>query len=553
MPSTKQYKTPGVYVAELSSFPPSVVGVDTAVPVFIGYTQKAEVSGKPMHLKPVRVTSLADFEQFFGAADPPFYSLLAVTDPPPDGYDLRVWDPSEPNPGFKFYQLKSHGPSFNLYHSMQLFYLNGGGNCYVVSCGLYGDVKEHADPVALTAALNAAGEQIGPTMVVIPDALLLAPDAPATGENAQPWHSADYATLVQLMLRQCNDRQDRVAVLDVYGTQYLTQPPADAKTDRPTLDLLIETFRGDVGSDYLSYGMAYFPLLHTSVVQAAGVTYASIDNTPANDAGAGPLQQLLSWQNITLNGDPTKPENARAAAVQKYIDAIPTGPDAATAAGVPDATLSANLVAALPLLADMQRVVLAKENVLPPSAAMAGVMTRVDANRGVWNAPANVALAAVVRPSVALNNDQQADLNVPVNGKAVDALREFPGRGTLVWGARTLDGNSNDFRYIQVRRTMIYIEQSIKLALNPFVFAANNGQTWTTAVSMVSSFLQTLWSRGGLMGATPKEAFSVQCGLGSTMTAQDVLEGYMIVQVVLQLIRPAEFIELTFKQQMAAA
>jgi phage tail sheath protein FI len=547
MPSQKQYKTPGVYVAELPSFPPSVVGVDTAVPVFIGYTQKAEVNGKPMHLKPVRVTSLAEFEQSFGTAYPPFYSLVNVVDPPPDGYDLSVKDPGEPDPGLKFYQLKSHGPSFNLYHSMQLFYTNGGGNCYVVSCGLYSDVTGNADLKALTDALDAAGEQIGPTMVVIPDAMLLPSDPPETGQNAMPWHSADYATLVQRMLKQCHDRQDRVAVLDVYGTQYLTQPPADDKTDKPTLDLLIETFRGDVGSENLNYGMAYFPLLHTSVVQAAGVTYASINNTPDTDAGGVPLQQLLSWQNFNRNGDPAKPENTRAIAVQKFIDDIPT------AAGVQIATLNANLVAALPLLTDMTRVVLAKENVLPPSAAMAGVMTRIDAARGVWNAPANVTLTGVVRPSVALSNDQQADLNLPVSGTAVDALREFPGRGTVVWGARTLDGNSNDFRYIQVRRTMIYIEQSIKMALNPFVFAPNNGQTWTTAVSMVSSFLQTLWSRGGLMGSTPKEAFSVQCGLGSTMTGQDVLEGLMIVQVVLQLIRPAEFIELTFKQQMAAA
>jgi hypothetical protein len=135
----------------------------------------------------------------------------------------------------------------------------------------------------------------------------------------------------------------------------------------------------------------------------------------------------------------------------------------------------------------------------------------------------------------------------------VDAIREFTGRGTVVWGARTLDGNSRDWRYIQVRRTLIYIEQSIKLALDPFVFAANDASTWSTVVSMVSSFLQGLWSQGGLMGATAQEAFSVECGIGSTMTADDVLDGYMIVQVTLQMIRPAEFIEVTFKQKMQGA
>ena len=104
-----------------------------------------------------------------------------------------------------------------------------------------------------------------------------------------------------------------------------------------------------------------------------------------------------------------------------------------------------------------------------------------------------------------------------------------------------------------MRRTLIYIEQSVKAAMNPFVFAPNDGKTWVIGRGDDRRTSCTdLWAQGGLMGATPQEAFSVQCGLGSTMTAQDVLEGYMIVQVTLQMIHPAEFIELTFKQKMEA-
>ena len=141
---------------------------------------------------------------------------------------------------------------------------------------------------------------------------------------------------------------------------------------------------------------------------------------------------------------------------------------------------------------------------------------------------------------------------MPMNGKAVNAIRTFVGRGTLVWGARTLDGNSNDWRYIQVRRTLIYIEQSVKVALDRFVFAANDGQTWVAVTSMISNFLQGLWSQGGLMGDKASDAFAVSCGLGSTMTPQDILDGYMVVQITLQMIHPAEFIELTFKQKMGS-
>ena len=101
-----------------------------------------------------------------------------------------------------------------------------------------------------------------------------------------------------------------------------------------------------------------------------------------------------------------------------------------------------------------------------------------------------------------------------------------------------------------MRRTLIYIEQSVQQALNRFVFAPNDAKTWVGVTAMISNFLQGLWSQGGLMGAKASEAFTVQCGLGTTMTGLDVLDGYMRVQITLQMIHPAEFIELTFKQQM---
>jgi uncharacterized protein len=98
---------------------------------------------------------------------------------------------------------------------------------------------------------------------------------------------------------------------------------------------------------------------------------------------------------------------------------------------------------------------------------------------------------------VKLNDGQQGSLNEPLNGKAVNVIRYFTGRGTVVWGVRTLDGNSQDWRYIQIRRTIVYIEQSIKQALNPFVFAGNDGQTWVAVVLTISGFLQQVWTQGG--------------------------------------------------------
>jgi phage tail sheath protein FI len=215
--------------------------------------------------------------------------------------------------------------------------------------------------------------------------------------------------------------------------------------------------------------------------------------------------------------------------------------------------INQGLLAGIPELGTSYKAMASKLNVLPPSGAMAGIYTHIDTTRGVWNAPANMSMSSVIGPTIKLTSSMQEDLNVPIDSKAVNVIRDFVGRGTLVWGARTMDGNSYDWRYIQVRRAVIYIEQSVKRALDKFVSAPNNGQTWTTVNAMISSFLRGVWSQGGLMGAKPDEAFKVRCGLDSTMTGLDILNGYMVVQISLQMIRPAEFIELTFKQTMQGA
>lgn len=190
-------------------------------------------------------------------------------------------------------------------------------------------------------------------------------------------------------------------------------------------------------------------------------------------------------------------------------------------------------------------------NPVSPSGAMAGIWSLISKTRGVWNAPANIEVAGVQKPEISINDEEQGDLNVPVDGKAFDALRVFEGRGTIVWGVRTLNGNSNDCRYIQVVRTLIYISQSLELTLKEFEYAPNDGNTWASIISIFSSFLDNLWAEGGLMGATPSEAYSVACGLGLTMTGQDILDGKLIVEADLQMIHPAEYIKLTFEQQMA--
>ncbi len=198
------------------------------------------------------------------------------------------------------------------------------------------------------------------------------------------------------------------------------------------------------------------------------------------------------------------------------------------------------------------KMVLDMTNLLPASGGMAGVITTIDGQVGVWEAPANTAIVGVVSLPIKLSDSQQGTLNVDsVTGKSINAIRFFNGIGILVWGARTLDGNSNDWRYLSVRRTMTFLEQSCKLAAQAYVFQPNDKNTWDAVKAMIGSFLTSVWKEGGLQGANAADAFSVDCGLGSPMTGDDLLNGFMNVTVKVAVVHPAEFIVITFQQQMA--
>lgn len=518
-------KTPGVYITEHDAFSTSVVGVQTAVPAFIGFTQRSEKDGQSVFKEAVEIHSMMEFEEIFGGLPEAIYKLEQLVEGELESYEFQIADPSQEGKATYWKLNETPSAGFHLYSCMQLFYANGGGRCYVVSVGHH--PKDGVKLPALEEGLKVIADQDGPTMLAIPDAVSLNHD------EAKAWVSTEFAKLAKAMLNQCRKRQDRVSILDVYGSPHA----------KKHLKEVIQQFREDVGSEALDYGMAYFPFLETSVFTRDAFTYWNVETH------AGDLAKILGWENANVNNGGKVPEETKGTykEIGALIEAMKEDKG-----GNRDATKSRdqNLTRALPVLGEIKSIMARKSSLLPPSAAMAGVCTLVDRERGVWNAPANVSLQLVRAPNVQINSDQQEDLNVPLNGKAIDVIREFTGRGTVVWGARTLDGNSQDWRYIQVRRTMIYVQQSIKAALDPYIFKPNVASTWSAAVSMVSSFLKDVWTQGGLMGSTAQEAFTVNCGLGTTMTAKDILDGYMIVQVKLRMVRPAEFIEVTFKQEM---
>lgn len=439
------YMTPGVYVEEVSTLPPSVAEVSTAVPAFIGYTEK----GPPI----AQVSTMLEYEQLFGG---PKRASFTVT-----------VDASSQVTGV----TRSADPGFLLYYAVSHYFKNGGGKCYIASAGDYSSPPAKDN---LAAGLSRLEKEDEPTLIVLTDAVSLA--------------AADYHELCQAALAQCGKLGDRFAIFDV---------KRDAEPDKKDIDV----FRDGIGTSDLAYGAAYYPYLQTSLSYA----YADPDVTIQAGAASGVALDTI--------------KASRTATYQQ---------------------VKARLAA--------ERVV------LPPSAAVAGIYASVDRDRGVWKAPANVSVAAVIGPVLKITNDAQDALNVdPTAGKSINAVRAFTGKGTIVWGARTLAGNDNEWRYISVRRLFIMIEESARKATSFAVFEPNDMTTWLKVKGMIESFLYGLWERGALAGASPAAAYFVNVGLGKTMTNQDILEGRMIVEIGIAAVRPAEFVVLRFSHKMQEA
>ena len=566
-------KTPGVYIKEKNAFPNSIVEVATAVPAFIGITERADDGGRTLVGKPVRITSMNEYRKYFGGAPKAVFDIKPVTDitkadfvgqkrkaagaapaaagdgasaddgaadgaataTASDGADKKLESESV---GFVVQQFGTNeytigtgagAPKGNLhsryvlFYSLMHFFQNGGGPCYIVAVGNYEkDVnKPISDVQPFLDGILSLVKEPEPTMVLIPDSVSMERSA---------WQQVQQNSLAHCGVKMRN----RMALVDVYNGN---MEPADC----------IGAFRNDIGSVGLNFGAAYYPWVNSSVVQPTDVGVCNLSKD-ARKALVEPMKVGVGVDQAAIDKEKDPKVKAKKEAIAKEIDRLLTIPEDAEAADMQ--SLEDTLRVLSPLYKKVVSEMQEKLNLLSPCAAMAGIYTMVDNTRGVWKAPANVSVSAVVSPVVNIDNDEQEDLNVTPQGKSINAIRSFIGEGTLVWGARTLDGNSLDWRYINVRRTMNMLEESIKLASKAYVFEPNDANTWVTMKSMIRNFLTGIWKRGGLAGAVPDDAFSVHVGLGETMTSEDILEGILKITVLVAISRPAEFIEITFQQQM---
>ena len=480
------YKTPDVYVEEIPVFPPSVAEVGTAIPAFIGYTEKAKkTSDNDLRLKPMKIYSFAEFEQHFGGPVLQQITVALTADAfEPSGfkavYTLGTTKMATPTP------IPTPTPTATATSTPTATATatatptatptptptptatatstatatatatatptatptptatatatatptatptpTATSSPVPVSAGtpgttpiyfLYWSVKQYFDNGGGQCYIVSVGGYDDPIVIGTATTGLMGglekvalEDEPTLLVMPEITRLTlpEYKQLAQKMLDQCGKLMDRFAILDVWAGYIGIK--VNVSDGGATKELIVAN--RDAWGQNLKYGAAYYPFLKTAYSD-----YLHPDNHNLA-VTLGELPQTAD----------TKAFNAGRAAVQDHFI------------------------------------------VLPPSGAVAGVYAAVDGARGVWKAPANVALASVLEPVVKIDNEKQTGLNVDETaGKSINVMRAFAGKGTLVWGARTLAGNDNEWRYIPVRRFFNMVEESVKKSTYFAVFEPND-------------------------------------------------------------------------------
>ncbi|REC54346.1 hypothetical protein DRF62_10110 [Chryseobacterium piscium] len=565
--------TPGVSVEEITKLPYSIALIDTAIPVFIGYTDQIPEGYdlNDVNNKKLKISSLLEFEDKFGKAKLESLQLKDTKD--------------------KGVTVVAPEVQFLMYYSLQMYFANGGGPCYIVSVGTYASASTGVQLSSLINGLDKVD-----TLKAIKDPILLVfPDAVSLTEPS--FYELYNYTIGEL------ETKNRFAILDTYEGNSTT----------------IGNFRAGVSST--NHAAAYFPHLKTilnySFDEDKIITHAGLqeEGQESDDLYAGEIAAIkvlrdlasLEISNESVNGFVLADLLSQAIAITEEIyenadskdalkEAINDSKDVVDAIyggiiddfkipedlkvdtpifrgefdGLIDAirlsidkvgnanglTLK-NLQASDSLLYNqIKEAIRSLQVVLPPSSAIAGVYGRVDSIRGVWKAPANVSLSYVTEPTEKVSEKEQSDLNIHNSGKSINAVRTFTGKGNLIWGARTLDGKDkksdgkdNEWKYIHVRRYYDMIQQSISKALERFIDEPNTSHTWLRAKTMLENFLNQQWMEGALAGSTPKEAYEVKV-YGTEDPVTHNITNPMNIEIKIALVRPAEFIILNFSHKL---
>ncbi|MBE7169319.1 MAG: phage tail sheath family protein [Williamsia sp.] len=510
---------PGVYIEELSSGVRTITGVATSITAFVGRALQGPVN------EPTTITSFSDFERSFGG----------------------LWIDS------------------TMSYAVRDFYLNGGSQAIIV----------RLERNAVTAEIDLPVE--GPPGDVL---TLLATSPGAWGSALSV--SVNYNTADPTApLSPPEPPDDTLFNLVVYMNGAKAEEFLNVSLDDSEIRYLPRVL--EQGSSFIqigkdSLGDWIVPDARPAATDAVDVTVEGDDGdtlTFAEYLGDGSKTGIYALKQTDLfnllcipppvrtgNTDPTVYQNALKVCNDKRAMLIVDPPfewgaSSATAvskaiAGLGTLGLSGkearNAALYFPRVKQVDTARGGQVDTFVPSGIIAGIMAKTDTDRGVWKAPAGI--------DAALNGIQglQVNLTDPENGQlnplGINCLRSFPVTGRVVWGARTLRGAdqlADEYKYISVRRTALFIEESLYRGTQWVVFEPNDEPLWAQIRLNVGAFMHNLFRQGAFQGATPREAYLVKCDKETT-TQNDINLGIVNILVGFAPLKPAEFVIIKIQQ-----
>lgn len=560
-----EYLSPGVYVEEYDSAPRSIEGVGTSTAGFVGLAEKGQTVGSP-----VLVTNFSSFVKQYGG----------------------------------FLSEFEYGEYRFLANSVEQFFANGGTRCYI-SRVIPSDAKKAAKTMGILT-LEAANEgkwgnriQVNLTSVMKKKMQLLEqskeqPDT-YTAKSVSGFMEGDFVVAGNEYNRITKIYDNFVTFEKPFGTDVI-----DTSLVPEKVIYLVET---DItiryNDDFEVYQGVSFNIMSPNYIVTKLSASALVNimvapvETPVNPVNAilgdgvndgtisleggsnGTIDNVNAGTFIGKDGGP-----GNRTGIQSFIENDVVSMMAVPGVTIPEVMVS--LVGHCENLGSRFAVLDMPENLsktddlinyrnmidstyaamyhpwiqvfdrasnkagfIPPSGAVCGVYARTDVNRGVHKAPANETIFCTGLKTNYTSGEQDI-----LNPEGINLIRQLPGQGIKVWGARTASSNSS-FRYVNVRRLFIYVEESIKANTNWVVFEPNDQTLWSRVNVTISSFLENIWRNGMLAGSTPAEGFFVDIG-PSTMTEDDIRNGRLICNVGIAATKPAEFVIFRVTQHTAS-
>ncbi|MDD2973423.1 MAG: phage tail sheath subtilisin-like domain-containing protein [Lachnospiraceae bacterium] len=559
-----EYLSPGVYVEEYDNSPRSIEGVGTSTAGFVGLAEMGPTIGAPS-----LVTNFTSFTKQFGG----------------------------------FLSEFTHGEYRYLANSVEQFFINGGTRCFVSRVAPEDAVAAKTEKGALIVEAANAGKwgnkiQFQIATVAKRKMQIIAKKGDSyTAKSVDGFKEGD--------LIKVGDEYNKIATIFdneiTFETEFLADIVDKAVLPKTVLYLVeydVQVRYNDMTENYP--GMNFNPVSPNYIVtrmkksDLVKITVAPTENTEANPVeailGEGVTSGTIGLEGGrdgsvdkvnagTFIGEDNGP--GKRSGIQSFVEnnqvsmmAVPgiTSPEVIVAL-VTHCENTKSRVAVIDMPRDMTKTKdlieyrgmidstyaamyhpwiqiydrsTNKAGYIPPSGAILGVYSKTDIERGVHKAPANETIACTGLSTNYTTGEQDI-----LNPEGVNLIRALPGQGIRVWGARTASSNSS-FKYINIRRLFIYVEESIKANTNWVVFEPNDATLWSRVSLTVSSFLNTMWRNGMLSGSSPSEGYFVEIGT-STMTQDDIMNGRLICNIGIAPSRPAEFVIFRVTQHTAEA